>query len=168
MGDLRQAQRPSAGDDATAGDVVRGELDGSGRAHGRVPAPHVRLMSAEADRPAGSTFLVFGGVARLGGVNAIAVKESVQELDPFWSAGRALRRGGPSARRPRPRFASVLPARARLRRRDLRARFAAASLAARQVVSRGKPICGPARPRLHARRRRARSRSCRGESHSSR
>jgi hypothetical protein len=26
-------------------------------------------------------------VARLGGVNAIAVKESVQELDPFWSAG---------------------------------------------------------------------------------
>jgi drug/metabolite transporter (DMT)-like permease len=35
----------------------------------------------------GATLLAFGGVAVLGGINAIAVKVSVTELDPFWSAG---------------------------------------------------------------------------------
>jgi drug/metabolite transporter (DMT)-like permease len=37
--------------------------------------------------PDGSTLLAFVGVALLGGVNAIAVKKSVEELEPFWSAG---------------------------------------------------------------------------------
>lgn len=37
--------------------------------------------------PDGATVLAFVGVALFGGVNAIAVKVSVRELDPFWSAG---------------------------------------------------------------------------------
>lgn len=45
------------------------------------------MMTTGAARPEGSTLLAFGGVALLGGVNAIAVKKSVQELAPFWSAG---------------------------------------------------------------------------------
>ncbi|MGH2455312.1 MAG: DMT family transporter [Candidatus Limnocylindria bacterium] len=38
-------------------------------------------------RPDGATSLAFLGVVLIGGLNAIAVKQSVQELDPFWSAG---------------------------------------------------------------------------------
>ncbi len=44
-------------------------------------------MTAGAVRPDASTILAFLGVAVLGGVNAIAVKKSVDELDPLWSAG---------------------------------------------------------------------------------
>ncbi len=46
-------------------------------------------------RPDGTTLAAFAAVALLGGVNAIAVKVSVRELDPFWSAGsRFLVAGG--------------------------------------------------------------------------
>ncbi len=38
-------------------------------------------------RPDRLTLLAFAGVVLVGGVNAIAVKESVKELAPFWSAG---------------------------------------------------------------------------------
>ncbi|MGH2357879.1 MAG: hypothetical protein ACRDGJ_07670, partial [Candidatus Limnocylindria bacterium] len=38
-------------------------------------------------RPDRLTLLAFAGVALFGGVNAIAVKQSVMELAPFWSAG---------------------------------------------------------------------------------
>ena len=38
-------------------------------------------------RPDRSTLLAFAGVVVLGGGNAIAVKQSVRELAPFWSAG---------------------------------------------------------------------------------
>lgn len=41
-------------------------------------------------RPDRLTFAAFLAVAALGGLNAIAVKASVQELDPFWSAGSRL------------------------------------------------------------------------------
>jgi drug/metabolite transporter (DMT)-like permease len=44
-------------------------------------------VSEATDPRNGATLLAFGGVAVLGGVNAIAVKVSVTELDPFWSAG---------------------------------------------------------------------------------
>jgi drug/metabolite transporter (DMT)-like permease len=39
-----------------------------------------------ARRPDGVTLGAFLAVAVLGGLNAIAVKASVRELDPFWSA----------------------------------------------------------------------------------
>jgi drug/metabolite transporter (DMT)-like permease len=46
-------------------------------------------------RPDGTTLATFAAVALLGGVNAIAVKFTVRELDPFWSAGtRFLVAGG--------------------------------------------------------------------------
>jgi len=38
-------------------------------------------------RPDGATIFAFVGVVVFGGLNAIAVKQSVQELAPFWSAG---------------------------------------------------------------------------------
>ncbi|HEX6129688.1 MAG TPA: EamA family transporter [Candidatus Limnocylindria bacterium] len=48
-------------------------------------------MTADAGRAAAppdqATILAFIGVVIVGGLNAIAVKQSVQELDPFWSAG---------------------------------------------------------------------------------
>lgn len=40
-----------------------------------------------AGRPDRTTVLAFAGVVVFGGLNSIAVKESVQELAPFWSAG---------------------------------------------------------------------------------
>src|SRR5512143_3966608 len=40
-----------------------------------------------AARPDRTTLLAFAGVVVFGGLNSIAVKESVQELAPFWSAG---------------------------------------------------------------------------------
>jgi drug/metabolite transporter (DMT)-like permease len=43
--------------------------------------------SATAGRPDGGTLAIFATVALLGGLNAIAVKVSVGELDPYWSAG---------------------------------------------------------------------------------
>lgn len=46
------------------------------------PAP-----AAAADRPDGLTIGAFLCVAVLGGLNAIAVKATVGELDPFWGAG---------------------------------------------------------------------------------
>ena len=45
-----------------------------------VPAANLR-------RPDRLTLLAFAGVVLFGGVNAIAVKKSVEELAPFWSAG---------------------------------------------------------------------------------
>lgn len=44
-------------------------------------------MSGPAPRPGLDTIGAFIGVAVLGGLNAIAVKQVVAELDPFWSAG---------------------------------------------------------------------------------
>lgn len=43
--------------------------------------------SASARNPDQLTLLAFAGVVLFGGVNAIAVKKSVVELAPFWSAG---------------------------------------------------------------------------------
>lgn len=43
--------------------------------------------SATAARPDGLTLLAFAGVVLFGGGNAIAVKQSVVELAPLWSAG---------------------------------------------------------------------------------
>jgi drug/metabolite transporter (DMT)-like permease len=43
--------------------------------------------SASVARPDRLTLLAFAGVVLFGGVNAIAVKKSVEELTPFWSAG---------------------------------------------------------------------------------
>lgn len=42
---------------------------------------------ASATGPDRATIAAFVGVVVFGGVNAIAVKQSVRELDPFWSAG---------------------------------------------------------------------------------
>lgn len=47
-------------------------------------------------RPDASTLVAFISVAVLGGVNAIAVKKSVEELDPFWSAGLRFAAAGAS------------------------------------------------------------------------
>lgn len=44
-------------------------------------------MSGPASRPGADTIGAFIGVAVLGGVNAIAVKQAVTVMDPFWSAG---------------------------------------------------------------------------------
>lgn len=44
-------------------------------------------MTQGLGRPDTATLLAFAAVAVLGGLNAIAVKASVGELDPFWSAG---------------------------------------------------------------------------------
>jgi drug/metabolite transporter (DMT)-like permease len=44
-------------------------------------------MTSGRATPDASTLSAFVGVAVLGGVNAIAVKVSVEALDPFWSAG---------------------------------------------------------------------------------
>jgi drug/metabolite transporter (DMT)-like permease len=43
--------------------------------------------AADPARPDGQTLLAFAGVVLFGGVNAIAVKVSVEELAPLWSAG---------------------------------------------------------------------------------
>ena len=43
--------------------------------------------SATQGRPDGVTLVAFLAVAVFGGLNAIAVKASVRELEPFWSAG---------------------------------------------------------------------------------
>ena len=43
--------------------------------------------AADPPRPDGQTLLAFAGAVVLGGVNAIAVKVGLQELDPLWSAG---------------------------------------------------------------------------------
>ena len=42
---------------------------------------------ADTGRPDGTTLAAFFAVAVLGGLNGIAVKAQVRELDPFWSAG---------------------------------------------------------------------------------
>ena len=44
-------------------------------------------MTEPRSRPDGTTIAAFFAVAVLGGLNGIAVKAQVQELDPFWSAG---------------------------------------------------------------------------------
>lgn len=44
-------------------------------------------MTGRTVRPDGSTVFAFLGVALLGGLNAIAVKATVEELEPFWGAG---------------------------------------------------------------------------------
>jgi hypothetical protein len=44
-------------------------------------------MTASARGPDRATVFAFLAVAVLGGLNAIAVKVSVRELAPFWSAG---------------------------------------------------------------------------------
>ena len=44
-------------------------------------------MTEARSRPDGTTIAAFFTVAVLGGLNAIAVKAQVRELDPFWSAG---------------------------------------------------------------------------------
>ena len=44
-------------------------------------------MTEGRSRPDGTTIAAFFTVAVLGGLNAIAVKAQVRELDPFWSAG---------------------------------------------------------------------------------
>jgi len=44
-------------------------------------------MAAEARRPDSTTLLAFLGVALFGGLNTIAVKVTVAELAPLWSAG---------------------------------------------------------------------------------
>lgn len=38
-------------------------------------------------RPDRATLLAFGGIVLFGGLNTIAVKQTVQELDPLWGAG---------------------------------------------------------------------------------
>jgi len=43
--------------------------------------------SADVIRPDGQTLLAFAGVVLFGGINALAVKASVAELAPLWSAG---------------------------------------------------------------------------------
>jgi drug/metabolite transporter (DMT)-like permease len=47
----------------------------------------IALSSPARGRPDTSTLVIFLAVAIFGGLNAIAVKASVRELDPFWSAG---------------------------------------------------------------------------------
>jgi len=44
-------------------------------------------MTASPGRPDLSTVAAFIGVTVIGGINAIAVKQSVAELDPLWGAG---------------------------------------------------------------------------------
>jgi drug/metabolite transporter (DMT)-like permease len=44
-------------------------------------------LAAHPGRPDGTTIAAFFAVAVLGGLNAIAVKAQVRELDPYWSAG---------------------------------------------------------------------------------
>jgi drug/metabolite transporter (DMT)-like permease len=45
------------------------------------------MGGAASQRPDGTTIAAFFSVAVLGGLNAIAVKAQVRELEPFWSAG---------------------------------------------------------------------------------
>jgi drug/metabolite transporter (DMT)-like permease len=44
-------------------------------------------VTPRSDRPDAATLAAFAAVALFGGINAIAVKLSVRELDPYWSAG---------------------------------------------------------------------------------
>ena len=57
------------------------------RATGETPDVGEPAKVPAADRPDGLTVGAFIGVAVLGGLNAIAVKATVRELDPLWSAG---------------------------------------------------------------------------------
>jgi drug/metabolite transporter (DMT)-like permease len=71
-------------------------------------------MTEARSRPDGTTIAAFFTVAVLGGLNAIAVKAQVRELDPFWSAGSRFVMAGLllvvivlASRRPFPRGASL-------------------------------------------------------------
>ena len=54
---------------------------------GRGDTPAVGNTRADAGPPDGTTLAAFFSVAVLGGLNGIAVKAQVRELDPFWAAG---------------------------------------------------------------------------------
>lgn len=73
-----------------------------------------RTITAGADR---ATLLAFAGVVVFGGANAIAVKATVRELDPFWSAalrfvlaGLVMAAAALAARRTLPRGRSLVGA----------------------------------------------------------
>ncbi|MEX1172107.1 MAG: EamA family transporter [Chloroflexota bacterium] len=72
------------------------------------------MPSADVIRPDGQTLLAFAGVVLFGGINAIAVKASVAELSPLWSAGLRFAAAGlllmvivATTRRPLPRGRSL-------------------------------------------------------------
>lgn len=56
--------------------------------------PGMSTGRAEPGPPDGATIAAFLTVAVLGGLNAIAVKAQVRELDPFWSAGSRFAAAG--------------------------------------------------------------------------